>query len=200
MAVVDTITIGTDTFSVYALVLTEARANTTSYYAGRLGAEATAWAAASDTEKDQAIVMAADWMDRALLYNGTKTVSTQARSWPRDNATNTCTGDTITSGTVPDDMFYTQAALAGNVLVSATAAAETSQGSNIRKVGAGTAQVQFFKPTTGTSLDVRLPQIAHDYSKCYTQGTGGFAAPISSGTNTCSEFSADDFDLTDGFG
>jgi hypothetical protein len=198
MAVIDTVTIGTDSWSVYALVSTEAIANTDSFWAGRLGAEATAWAAATANEKIQAVVMAADWMDRALIFTGTKTVATQARAWPRDNASNSCDGTSVTSGTTPDDIFNTQCALAGQVLVSAAAAGSSGEGTNIRKVGAGTAQVQFFRPTEGTSTDVRLPQVAHDYSKCFTEASGGIAGPTASGTNTCSAFSADDFGLNSG--
>lgn len=198
MAVIDTITIGTDTFSVYALVLTEARANTTSYYAGRLGAESTAWAAASDTEKDQAIIMAADWIGRALIFTGTLTVATQDLAWPRDNATNSCTGTTVASGTTPDDIFNTQAALAGSVLVSTAAASASTQGSNIKNAKAGSAEVTFFKPTLGTGADVRLPQVAHDYSKCFTQSAANISGPTITGTSAASSFCANDFGLNDG--
>ena len=65
MAVIDTITIGADSFSVYALTLTFAVAETTTFFNGRLGAEATAWAAAVtagvDDEK-RALAAAADWV------------------------------------------------------------------------------------------------------------------------------------------
>jgi hypothetical protein len=73
-------------------------------------------------------------------------------------------------------------------------------GSNIRKVGAGSASVQFFIPTEGTAADVRLPQIAHDYTKCYTEAalSGGLGGAISSGTDTESSFCADDFGLNEG--
>ena len=200
MAVIDTITIGSDSFSVYALVLTEARENTNSFWAGRLGAEATAWAAATDTQKDQAIVMAADWMDRALIFTGDKTVSSQARAWPRDSATNTCTDEAVTDGTTPDDIFYTQAWLAGAILADNAAASSSGEGSNIKKVKAGSASVEFFSPTTDTSADTRLPTVANDYSKCYTDAgtSSGIAAPTATGTSQASSFSACDDEFSEG--
>tara|TARA_R110002167_G_C12707228_1_gene655084 strand:- start:1822 stop:2424 length:603 start_codon:yes stop_codon:yes gene_type:complete len=198
MAVVDTITIGTDTFSVYALVLTEAVANTDTFWNGRLGAEATAWNAATADDQMRALVAAADWLDRALAFTGTKTVSTQPRAWPRDSATNSCTAEAVTDGTVPDDIFKTQAWLAGALLVDTSASASSGVGSNIKKVGAGSANVEFFRPTVGTSSDVRLPQVAHDYSGCYTESAASLSGPTATGTTQTSGFCEDDFGMNEG--
>tara|TARA_R110002153_G_scaffold104852_1_gene243008 strand:- start:22865 stop:23467 length:603 start_codon:yes stop_codon:yes gene_type:complete len=198
MAVIDTVTIGTDSWSVYALVLTEAIANTDSFWAGRLGAESTAWAAATANEKIQAVVTAADWMDRALIFTGTKTVATQDRAWPRDNAANSCDDTTVASGTTPDAIFDAQSWLAGSVLVSTAAAAAATQGSNIKSAKAGSAEVVFFKPTLGTGADVRLPQVAHDYTKCFTQSAANISGPTITGTGTASSFCANDFGLDSG--
>ena len=204
MAVIDTITIGADTFSVYALTATNAVAETTSFWNGRLGAEKTAWdaavAAAADDEK-RALAAAADWLDRASTFSGDVTVDGQARAWPRDGATNGCTGDAVTDGTTPDDIFYAQAWLAGVILADNSAAASSGEGSNIKEVGAGSAKVVFFKPTTGTSSDTRLPQVANDYAKCYTDAgtSSGIAGPTITGTDQASSFCADDDTLSEGF-
>tara|TARA_R110002167_G_scaffold93122_2_gene249813 strand:+ start:12912 stop:13520 length:609 start_codon:yes stop_codon:yes gene_type:complete len=200
MAVIDTVTIGTDSWSVYALVLTEAVANTDSFWAGRLGAEATAWAAATANEKIQAVVMAADWLDRALIFTGTKTVAAQDRAWPRDNATNGCTGTVIADGTTPDDIFSAQSWLAGAVLVDNAASASTGEGANIKSAKAGTAQVVFFRPTTGTAEDTRLPTVANDYTKCYTDAgsSAGISGPTFTGTSNPSSFTACDDEFSEG--
>jgi len=198
MAVIDTVTIGTDTFSVYALVLTEANENTDTFWNGRLGAERTAWEAATEDDQNRAMVAAADWIDRALNFTGDKTVASQDRAWPRDNATNNCTGTPIADGTTPDDIFYTQAYLAGAILVDNSAATGGTQGSNIKKVAAGSANVEFFKPTINTASDVRLPQVAHDYSKCYTESTASLTGPTASGTSQPSSFCEDDFEWNEG--
>jgi hypothetical protein len=198
MAVVDTVTIGTDTFSVYALVLTEANENTDTFWNGRLGPERTAWEAASEDDQNRAMVAAADWLGRASKYTGTKTVSTQPLAWPRDNATNHCTGEAVADGTVPNDIFYAQSWLAGIILADNSASTATSQGSNVKLVKAGSAQVTFFAPTLGTSLDVRLPQVAHDYNKCYTQSSATISGPTVTGSSQPSSFCEDDFGVSGG--
>ena len=199
MAVVDTVTIGSDTFSVYALSSGNAVAETGTFWNGRLGAEATAWGAASADDRARALVGAADWLDRSSSYTGTPTVDGQARAWPRDNATNSCTNEGITSGTTPDDIFYAQAWLAGVILNDASAAASSGQGSNVKSVKAGSAQVEFFKPTIGSRSDIRLPQVANDYNRCYTEATSGIAGPTTRGTARTSGFSDDDFGLSKGY-
>lgn len=198
MAVVDTVTIGADSFSVYALVLTEAVANTDTFWNGRLGPEATAWNAASADDKARALVAAADWLDRASTYSGDPTVSGQPRAWPRDGAVNACTGDAIADGTIPDDIFYAQAWLAGAILVDNAAAASSGEGSNVKQAKAGSASVTFFRPTQGSASDVRLPQVAHDYNKCYTESNANIAGPTASGTSRASGFCDDDYGLNSG--
>ena len=203
MAVIDTITIGADTFSVYALTLTAAVAETTTFWNGRLGAEKAAWdaavLAAADDEK-RALAAAADWLDRALTFSGDKTVSTQARAWPRDDADNGCTGEDITDGTTPDDIFYAQAWLAGAILVDNAASAASGEGSNVKSVGAGSAAVSFFRPTIGTSDDTRLPTVANDYTKCYTDAgtSSGIAGPSVTGTDAIDSTCADAAEFNEG--
>ena len=204
MAVIDTVTIGADVFSVYALTATNAVAETTAFWNGRLGAEKTAWdaavAAAADDEK-RALAAAADWLDRASLFSGDKTVASQARAWPRDGASNGCTGDDVVDGTTPDDIFYAQAWLAGAILVDNAASSSSGEGSNVKAVKAGSAGVTFFSPTQVTSSDTRLPQVAHDYAKCYTDAgtSSGIAGPSVTGTSQASSFCADDDELSEGF-
>lgn len=203
MAVIDTITIGADTFSVYALTASSAAAETTTFWNGRLGAEKTAWDAAVTAGNDdelRALAAAADWMDRALIYSGTKTVATQAREWPRDGATNGCTALAIADGTTPDDMFYAQAWLAGVILANNAASSSSGEGANIKQAKAGSASVTFFTPTTGTASDTRLPQVAHDYTKCYTDAgtSSGIAGPTATGTSQTSSFCEDADEFNEG--
>lgn len=197
MATTATVTIGADVFTVYALTA-DPNADTDSFWNGRLGAERTAWEAASEDDQNRALVVAADWLDRASTYSGTKTVSAQPREWPRDGALNACLGEAIADGTIPDDIFSAQAWLAGAALVNNAAATSSGQGSNVKKAKAGSAEVTFFKPTIGTSSDVRLPQVAQDYNKCYTQSAANIAGPTASGTSQPSSFCESDFTLDQG--
>lgn len=199
MATTSTVTIGTDDFTVYALTA-DPNADTDSFWNVRLGAERTAWEAANEEDQDRAMVVAADWIDRASTFTGTKTVSTQDRAWPRDAAT--CDGSAITSGTTPDAVFYAQAWLAGAVLADASASSSSGTGSNIRSVKAGSAQVEFFRPTIGEGSDTRLPQVANDYLRCLLQGSGNYTSivgPTARGTSQTSGFCEDDYELNEGY-
>jgi hypothetical protein len=196
MAVVDTITIGADDFSVYALALTEAVANTTTFFNGRLGPEATAWAAASSDDRLKAVAGAADWLDRGTNPSGTKTVAGQPRKWPRDGAS--CNAVAVADGTTPDDIFKAQAWLSGAILVDNAAAASAGTGSNVKSAAAGSAKVEFFTPTIGQAQDHRLPQVAHDYVKCYT-GASSIAVAEGTGDDCDSAFDEADYQRSEGF-
>jgi len=197
MATTATVTIGADTFTVYALTA-DPNADTDTFWNGRLGPERTAYEAASEDDQNRALVVAADWLDRASTYSGEKTVAAQPREWPRDNAVNHCLDEAIADGTVPDDIFNAQAWLAGVVLADLSAAASSGEGSNVKKAKAGSAEVTFFKPTTGTGADFRLPQVAHDYNKCYTDSAAGISGPSITGTGFPTHFCPDDFGLNKG--
>lgn len=201
MATISTVTIGSDTFSVYNLDnATAAETNLTSYWNGRLGEVATAVAAASDDDKKRALVMASDWLDRASNFTGTKTSASQPRAWPRDNATNSCLNTTVTDGTTPDDIANIAFFLAGLVVSDPAVVDAASQGSNIKRAKAGSAEVEFFQPTIGTASDVRLPVQAHDAAKCYFGSQVGVQAGSQSGADTNgSDFCPDDFERSDGF-
>jgi hypothetical protein len=196
MGTIATVTIGSDDFSVYALT-SSAVADATSWFNGRLGAGATAWAAASADDKARALVMASDWIDRALgpFFTGAKTVSTQAREWPRDGAT--CDGTAITDGTTPDSLAYATFFLAGELLQDASAAAGTGTGLNVKKAKAGSAEVEFFSSTLGGASDTRLPVTAMDYLGCLTSA-GTSITGFSSGARD-SDFCETDFERSEGY-
>lgn len=197
MGQIATVTIGSDTFSVYALT-SDAVVDATTFFNGMLGAAATAWGAATTDNRKRALVMAADWIDRALVFTGTKTVSTQPRAWPRDGAS--CSGTAVTNGTTPDNIARAEFYLAGALLVDSSTGTGTGTGSNVKTAQAGSASVTFFGPTIGTGLDTRLPIVAMDYLKCYLSGAGQtLAAGVATGTDCDSEFDEDDYTLSEGF-
>lgn len=199
MGTISTVTIGSDTFSVYALTVNPV-ADATTYFNGRLGTDATAWSAATADNKARALVMAADWIDRAVgpQFSGTKTVSTQPREWPRDSATDN--GTAITDGTTPDLLATAEFWLAGQLLLNANLASGSGTGSNVKEAKAGSAAVIFFTPTIGGATDTRLPITAMDYLKrFFGADTGSLAVGSSSGTDSSSAFSPCDFDRSEGF-
>lgn len=199
MGTIATVTIGTDTFSVYAKT-SNAVTDATTFFNGLLGAEATAFAAATTDNKKRGLVMAADWIDRAVgqQFSGTKTVSTQGREFPRDGAT--YWGTALTDGTTPDNLANAEFWLAGRLLLDSAAAAGTGTGSNVKEVKAGSASVAFFSATLGSSSDTRLPITAMDYLRGYFDSAGVTgAAGVDTGTSGESAFADDDFELDQGF-
>lgn len=198
MGSVQTVTIGTDTFSVYALTATPL-ADLRSYWNGQLGATAAVVAAATDDNCKRSMAMAAQWMDRAVSFSGTLTLSTQPRQFPRDNVL--CNGANLGTGVTPDNVARAEFELAGQLLVNAALAASTGQGSNVKNVGAGPASVGFFAPTTNGPLDTRLPIQANDLLKCMFASATGTLINFANGTtdDDDSEFDEDGFELTRGF-
>lgn len=199
MGLVSTVTIGTDVFSVYALTA-DPVADATSFWNGRLGADSAAWTAATSDNKKRALVMASDWIDRALgeLFSGEKTVDSQPRAFPRDGAS--YCGVAVADGTTPDALAYATFWLAGQLLLDATLASGSGSGSNIKQAVAGSASVTFFQPTINSTKDTRLPITAMDYLKCLLSGAGSAAGVgMASGVDGSSAFSPCDFQRSDGY-
>lgn len=186
MAQISTVTVGSDTASVYALT-SNAVTDADAFWNVRIGAEATAWAAGSADDKARCLSAAADWIDRSQMFSGQKTSSSQPREWPRDGAS--CDGTSLTDGTTPDDIASACFWLAGKIIVDNSAASSPGTSSNVRSAKAGTAKVEFFSQTVGD----RLPTTANDYLACYNdsdiESLGGRATGISSTT----AFDSDDF-------
>lgn len=197
MATISTVTIGTDTVSVYNLDDGDTPAeNLASFWNVRLGATATAVATASADDRNRALLAASDLLDRALAFSGSPTVEGQDRAWPRDSAS--CDGSALEDGTTPDSVALATFWLAGNVIVNPTIADKASQGSNVKRVAAGSAEVEFFTPTIGGASDIRIPRTAFDYVRCLLGGRTS-AAGLASGTDCSSAFGSDDFERSEGF-
>lgn len=191
MAIISTLTVGTNTYSVYALTA-DPLADATSYIAALL--DTSNWDDATSTNKKKALVSAARLMDRAILWSGSVTTPGQARAWPRDGATDGCAGEAIADGTTPDAFVDAQAELALALLGDSSILSSTGTGTNTRRVKAGSAEVEFFQPTAGTSDETRLPQQVHDLVACYQDGSGGItpsSGSLSSGTGDSTSFDAD---------
>ncbi len=197
MGTIATVTISTDTFSVYALT-SAAVTDANSYFNGQLGASSAAWTAATTDNKGRALAMASQFLDRALTFSGTKTVAAQPREWPRDGASE-C-GVAITDGTTPDAMAYATFELAALLLIDSTVADSSGQGSNVKRAKAGSAEVEFFTSTIGSELDVRMPAKVWDYVRCLVDGAGStIGIAFASGTDEESSFGTTDFDRCEGF-
>jgi hypothetical protein len=196
MGVVATITIGAVNYSVYALT-SNAVSDADGYFAARLGA--ATWTAATTLQKQQALVSAARMMDRRAKFSGTKTSDAQPLQWPRDSATK-C-GEAVPDGTIPDEIALAEFELGLALLVDAEIQATQGTGSNLKRAKAGSAEVEFFIPTIGTSSATQFPQPVQELLACYLDSAGFRMAPFVDGTDPdcCNERSSFD-DCGGGFG
>lgn len=192
MGMISTVTIAIVEYSVYALTA-DAVSDADDYLGGKIGT--ADWVAASDDTKKQALVSSARWIDRTTEWTGTETAAGQDRDWPRDNAT--CNGIAVVDGSTPDELAWAEFELAFVLVEDATAQQAHSQGSNVKSAKGGSAKVEFFSQTTGTSADSRLPSVAHDLVKCYFASR--IQAARATGIDDDTAFDPDDFDRSRGF-
>jgi len=201
MAEVETITIGSVDYSVYGLGNADPVGDADDYFAARLGA--TAWTGATTLAKQQGLVSAFRMLNRAQ-WSGSQTVSGQDGAFPRDSAS--CRGTAVPDGTTPDNIALGQFELALALLEDEGIQDNVSQGSNLKRAKAGSAEVEFFRPTIGTGRDLKFPVVVQQLVGCYLAGAGAFNAPFADGTNPANvdERSAfdsctDDYGLSEGY-
>lgn len=185
MAVVADIVIGAVTYKVYGLT-SDAVQDADDYFGARLGA--TAWTGATTLQKQQALVTSARFLDRGMLWSGKKTSSTQPLQWPRDGAM--CRGDAVADGTIPDDIARGEFELALALLEDESI--QDSSGSNQKRVKAGSAEVEFFRPTEGDAG--RFPVPVQELVACYGAGSATAAGPFADGTDPDNADEATSFD------
>lgn len=200
MAEVETITISAVNYNVYGLGNADPVQDADDYFAAVFG---ETWSGLTTLQKQQAIISARRLLDKAILWSGSKTLSSQDTEWERDGATNGCTGEAVPDGTIPDAIAYGQFELAGLIAIDPSILTSTGTGTNTKRVKAGSAEVEFFQPTIGTSDATRLPQAVHDLVACYAEGAGGVSptgGSFASGTGDSSAFDdCDDNELSRGY-
>jgi len=158
------------------------------YMAGRIGADDYDDAISNDRKK--AMVSATRWLDRQN-WDGLRTDpdTPQALEWPRTGLTNK-DGEALDDSVVPTDVEEASYELALVLLGDDDQQDAVSTGSNIKRVQAGEAQVEWFKGTEG-SYPVFPPQ-AHDLVKYWLEGHGGFTGAWSGDADSESAFDDDD--------
>ena len=184
MGIATTLTIGADTYNVYGLT-SSPHADAKTYFKGRFGS--VAWDAAEVSDQKRALVSATRWLDRQPWNSvPTDVVTPQPLENPR-LALKDCNGTVVLSTVVHDDIVEAMFELAQVILADSTEQESAGQGTNIRRVKAEDAEVEFFRNDVGTGRDTALPPIAHELIRCFTGGTG-LGIPHVSGSGTGSVF------------
>ncbi len=196
MSSVTQITISGNLYDVYG---TEAEVK--AYIAGRLGTSAYDDADSGDRKK--AHVQATRWMD-TLTFQGSPTdlVSPQPLAWPRTGMID-CNGEAVVDTVVPDELCESISELVLVILGDNAASDAAGTGKNIKKVGAGSAVVEFFRAGDAQgNPGTTLPTQAWRLVKCFTSaGDQTNSGSIASGTCDNSQFDdCDRYELRDGEG
>jgi len=189
---ISTITISTVVYTAYASVA-EADA-----YLAVDPVRASAWSALTTDQKGAKLVAATRRLDM-LDWAGTKTGgASQANEWPRTDVSYP-DGTAVSTTAVPVEVQNACCLLAGSIASDSTKAEVGTSGNNKKSLKAGSAAIEYFRPTTGTPLqDETAFRLLKPFfqSSAATTGTTGAYAP---GTDPCSSKSHFDHDQ-DGFG
>jgi hypothetical protein len=159
-----------------------------SYMAAHMNS--SAYDSASSTNRKKAHVSATRWLDRANWQGQKYDLATpQALEFPRTGLTDK-DGQEVAEDTVPTAVENACYELVLYLLDDETATQSLDQGSNVKRVQAGSAQVEFFKGTAGKYP--RFPTEAHELIRYFLEGASGLTAPYAPGVDIESQFDSDD--------
>jgi hypothetical protein len=116
----------------------------------------------------------------------TLTSGEQLQAWPRTGATG------YDDTEIPQLIKDAQCELAFELTQDPSLETATDASKNIRRVAAGSAEISFFKPTSGA----RFPTIVTELLKPLLGGASGVAGSFASGTGACAF--DEDFGFTKG--
>lgn len=183
---ISTITISTVNYTAYASV---AEADP---YLAVDPVRAAAWAALTTDQKGGYLVAATRRLD-LLNWMGTKTgdEGTQVNAWPRTSVSYE-DGTAVSTTEVPPEVENATILLAGSIARTNSVADAGTSGSNKKRLKAGSAEIEYFKPTSGVALQ---DETVWGLVKQFLDGlrvstaTGGYA----SGTGGTSSFEDNDY-------
>lgn len=162
-------------------------ANADTYHAASI--HGASWTAASTTTKEQALLTACRMLERQT-WQGTKTSPSQALDWPRSGLSDP-EGVAIPSGAVPQFIKDAQCELALSLINDPSVQTSTDTSLNTRRLKAGSAEIEYFRPTSGS----RFPTIVAELVNYYLSST--VSATLPNWGDTTTETQISDWELTD---
>jgi len=155
---------------------------------------AAKWAALSDDEKNAALITSTRIFDKQW-WQGTKTqeAPTQLLDFPRTGMIDRH-GNPIDDSTVPDDINYGSIEFAYDLSQDPSLEESGGQGSNVKKVEAGSAKVTFFKATGGVNGvgSQRFSPDVQEYISQYLDGAANVGTGAAYGTGGSGSFDGDE--------
>lgn len=156
------------------------------------------WEALKNDERRKRLVAAKYRLD-LLDYIGTKTGgNSQVDKWPRTGVTYK-DGEAVSTIEVPLEIQDANILIAGDIAIDSDAADAGTSGSNIKRVKAGSAEVEFFTPTLRNAVALQN-EGAFKLIKCFLASSAAALSGLASGTDGQSEFcDQDSFGLDRGY-
>ena len=178
------IEVGTNTY------ITVAAAGT--YFA--LAIHASAWSSASNTEKEQSLATATRSLDRQKwLGDKYEDAPTQLLEFPRSGLIDK-NGDAVDETTVPQEILDATCEYALGLLNNPALQNDSNTDSNIKKLVAGSAEIEYIRGTSGP----RFPTILNELIGIWLTSAFNYSGPFISGADNETSFSGD-FGLTRGY-
>lgn len=188
-----TLPLGSKSYTIYSFT-TDPLADANDYLAASI--TATTWQGLEDDAKIRLLVSAFRTLERQQ-WSGE---SIGSLAWPRSGAT--MKGAPVAEE-IPDDIVEGMFELASFLADGTDSVTSQSTASNIKKVGAGSASVEYFYPLSGQ--DSRFPLPVQELIGCYLGGSaygiGGLAPYVGGQDGTLNQSTFTDLDtgLTNGF-
>lgn len=157
----------------------------------------TAWTALSTDAKGAHLVAATRRLN-LLRWQGSKALGAlQADAFPRTGLTY-ADGTAVPTDVAPDAVAHATALLAGSIELDNEAGSSGSSGTNVKRVKAGSAEVEFFRQQTGVPLqDETAYELVREFLASWASGIGAGEAY---GTDGASAFDdGDAWGRTEGF-
>lgn len=111
------------------------------FFADR-GASA-AWTAANQTQKEQSLIAASDYIDAKFSFVGQRNSASQAMAWPRTGASDSVEGYDVPTNVVPSAVVKTAIVLAGKVLGGEVLLTDDDRGGFIKSASVGSLSVTY---------------------------------------------------------
>lgn len=163
------------------------RADADTYFEDAI--HAAPWTASSNDTKEDALVTATRMLDRQE-WVGTKTNPLQALDWPRTGVTYS-DGTAVDPLTVPQFILDATCELALALIVNPSIQSSTNSGSNVKRLKAGSAEIEYFNSTSGAG---RFPTIVAELVNPYLASSVNLSAPFFGDTEATLEIR--DYPLT----
>lgn len=155
------------------------------------------WNALDQREQDVLRVASAFRLD-LLSYKGEQTGgATQVNQWPRKGVTYP-DGTPVPDNDVPVEVGIASILMAGTIALTPEASGSGNRDDNTKRLKAGSAEIEFFRPTRGTGPV--QDQTVLDLLRWFlaSSSVASAAVPFASGTDQKSRFKSDPYGLTEG--